>query len=139
MPFAGSELSTFVRFASFAGAGAAHAGFDGVRALMWVVTIALPIAVIVAARAWLFRRAPLPDEMMRGRGFAAALLATCGISIIGPLAWGPLVERAFKSLATGAPLEAFRAEQQARVIVTAMLVVAIGGWLMSARSAARAR
>jgi hypothetical protein len=139
VPFAGSEIALLARYASFAGAGAVHAGFDGIRTMAWIVTIAVPLALVFAARTWVVRRAPLPDEMLHGRGFPAALLAMCGVSIIGPLTWGPLIGRAFGSLAVGAGIEAFRAEAQARVVVTAMLVVAIGGWIMSARSAARAR
>src|SRR5262249_12260559 len=137
LAFAGNEVVMFTRSASFAGAGAAGAGFSGVSALTWIVTLATPFVAVATAVRWLHRRSPLPDELVGGGGFVLALVAACVVPILGPLLWRPLAVRGVESCATGVILEGYRTMTQARVISTSMFVVLVGGWILRVRGAER--
>lgn len=134
--FAGQEIVTITRMASIAGAGTAHVGFVATSAIVWLGTLATPAFILACGAKWLLRRSP---DVLRGRGFMAALVGCCAIPIVGPLVWSPLYMRALRTCAAGQMLEGFRAEQQARFIVTSLLVIAIGGFLLRSRTAVRAR
>jgi hypothetical protein len=135
--FAGNEILLVARYASFASAVAAGAGFKGMSTLTWLSTLVTPFVALACAFLWIHRRSPLPDELVRGRGFALAIVGACAAPIVGPLLWSPLAARAFESFGDGVALEGFRAEAQARVIATSMLIVLVGGWILRARHDAR--
>ena len=115
-----------VRFVTLAGAAAGHLDPAQTGALVWIVTLASPLLLAAGTYTFLRHHAPKPENLARGRGIVASLVAGAVVAIAAVFLTRPVGHHANRMIALDAYVAGVHAWLVASIVMSAMLPILVG-------------